>query len=82
MEPAAVKDVWKSATIMLGALSVMIHGLSLMPTWPADSWDSETVVRELFYFSIISGPALLYTLDRKYPHDITSWIKINNIVAQ
>ena len=48
MAPAAVKDVWKSATEIIGALSVMIHGLKLMLMWPADSWGLETVVRELF----------------------------------
>ena len=50
MEPAVAKDVWKSAIIMLGALFVMIYGLSLMLMWPVDSWDSEAVVRELFLF--------------------------------
>ena len=40
MELASLKDEWKFATIMNGALSVMTHGLLRMPMWPVDNLDS------------------------------------------
>ena len=40
MELASLKDVWKFAIIINGALSVMTHGLLRMPMWPADNLDS------------------------------------------
>jgi len=36
----AMKVVLKSVPIMLGELCVMMPGVLLMPTWPADSLDS------------------------------------------
>lgn len=40
MEPPVLKDEWKSATTMPGALSAMTHGQMLMLQWPVDNSDS------------------------------------------
>ena len=39
MELPALKDEWKFATTMLGALSVMTCGLLMMLMWPVDNLD-------------------------------------------
>ena len=40
-----MKGVWKYAGMRLGALCVMIHGLILMQSWPADNQDSTQQVK-------------------------------------
>ena len=44
MEPPALKDEWKFATIMLGVLSVMTCGLLMMLMLPVDNLDSLILV--------------------------------------
>ena len=44
MEPPVLKDEWKSATTMPGALSVMTCGQLRMLMWPVDNLDLEALV--------------------------------------
>ena len=62
MEPPALKDELKFATTMLGALSVIPHGLLTMLLWPADNLDSVALVSCFFSITcILSFPLKLGT---------------------
>ena len=39
-----MRDEWSCAITRLGAPSVMDSGQPMMPMWPADNWDLQTVV--------------------------------------
>ena len=49
MEQTILKDVWKSVTITIGALSVMTFGPPMMLMWHVDSWDSGIQVQQHVY---------------------------------
>ena len=53
MEPPVLKDEWKSATTMPGALSVMTCGQLRMLMWPVDNLDLEALVYYIITLSII-----------------------------
>ena len=50
MEPLVLKDEWKFATTIDGVLSVMTHGLLMMPMWHVDNWDSEALVHNCYSY--------------------------------
>ena len=45
VESVLIVDVWKSVSLTCGELFVMTCGQLLMPEWPADSWDTQGLVR-------------------------------------
>ena len=47
MEQQHLKDVWRFAGMRRGALCVMGTGLQVMHKWPADSWDTQQLVRNI-----------------------------------
>ena len=46
MEVHHLKVVWRFAGMRPGALYVMDSGQDLMHKWPADSWDTQQLVRD------------------------------------